>query len=286
MDLSCLSRQWWLIVTQYYSRYPEIARLSSLSAATVVNQWKSIFARHGMPNEVISDNGPQFAGADRVIRISKIRRGIQVQTHHFEPEISPKQRHGRSSRKGYMKKTGDPYETLLSYRSTPLKNGYNPAELLMGRRLRTTLPVAEEMLLPKKVDHEAVKKVEKVLKQRQKQQYDRHYGIRPLSDLDEGQDVWVIDVQRRGCVKGPASTLRSYLMAAESGDLRRNRSHLIPLSHSSRDDQLAETTDLEGAQMHERICTCENMSHMHTRNGLCITPKTFPESETSKGGEM
>ena len=39
--------------------------------------------------------------------------------------------------KGLLKKSEDQYETLLAYRSTPLSNGYSPAELLMGRKLRT-----------------------------------------------------------------------------------------------------------------------------------------------------
>ena len=34
-------------------------------------------------------------------------------------------------------------------RSTPLENGYTPAELLMGRKLRSTLPLAPEKLTPK-----------------------------------------------------------------------------------------------------------------------------------------
>ncbi|XP_064487367.1 uncharacterized protein K02A2.6-like [Ornithodoros turicata] len=177
MDLFCLNGQWWSIVTDYYSRYPEIARLSSLSAATVVNNYKSIFARHGIPNEVISDNRPQFAGAES----SEFRKfAEEFKFKHTTSSPRYPQSNGMAEAavkiiKGSMKKTGDPYETLLSYRSTLLKNGYSPAELLMGRRLRTTLSTAEEMLLPKKVDHEAVKKCEELLKKRQKQQFDRHY---------------------------------------------------------------------------------------------------------------
>lgn len=42
--------------------------------------------------------------------------------------------------KQLLEKNSDPYLALLSYRSTSLENGYSPSELLMGRKLRTTLP--------------------------------------------------------------------------------------------------------------------------------------------------
>lgn len=174
-----------------------------------------------------------------------------------------------------MKKSNDPYETLLAYRSTPLKNGYSPAVLLMGRRLRTTLPVAEKLLLPQKVDHETVKQREEELKLKQKQQYDEHHGVRSLSDLDIGEDVWIIDMQQQGCVKGPATTPRSYIVATENGELRRNRSHLIPLRQTSQEQPIVESTDHSGLPMQQSQNACADVSHMHTRSGLCIKPKRF-----------
>ena len=42
--------------------------------------------------------------------------------------------------KGFPKKSEDQHETLLAYRSTLLGNGYSPAELLVGRMLRKTIP--------------------------------------------------------------------------------------------------------------------------------------------------
>ncbi len=45
----------------YYSRYIEIACLNRLTATEVIVQTTSIFARHGIPETVISDNDPRFS---------------------------------------------------------------------------------------------------------------------------------------------------------------------------------------------------------------------------------
>ena len=49
--------------------------------------------------------------------------------------------------KNLLEKGDDPYIALMAYRSTPLENG-SPSELLMGRKLRTTIPMITEQLLP------------------------------------------------------------------------------------------------------------------------------------------
>ncbi|UYV74340.1 K02A2.6-like [Cordylochernes scorpioides] len=60
MDLFYLNGRWYLIVCDYYSRYPEISLLQNLTAQEVISRFKSIFSRHGTPETVRSDNGPQF----------------------------------------------------------------------------------------------------------------------------------------------------------------------------------------------------------------------------------
>ena len=54
--------------------------------------------------------------------------------------------------KGLLNKNEDPYLALMSYRSTPLENGYSPAELLMSRKIQTPLLILPSQLklkLPK-----------------------------------------------------------------------------------------------------------------------------------------
>ena len=49
--------------------------------------------------------------------------------------------------KSMLNKATDPYLGLLSYWATPLANGYSPVELLMGRKLRSTIPMIPELYI-------------------------------------------------------------------------------------------------------------------------------------------
>ncbi|UYV66509.1 K02A2.6-like [Cordylochernes scorpioides] len=60
VDLFTIKDQNYLLITDYYSKYPEIERLKDMTSASVIVHCMSIFARHGIPLEVQSDNGPQF----------------------------------------------------------------------------------------------------------------------------------------------------------------------------------------------------------------------------------
>jgi transposase InsO family protein len=48
----------------YYNNFFEICLLSNIRSATVIQHTKSIFARHGIPEVVISDNGPHYSCQD------------------------------------------------------------------------------------------------------------------------------------------------------------------------------------------------------------------------------
>ena len=54
----------YLIVVDYYSRYIEVRKLDSLTSTSTVDKLKSIFAAHGIPELLISENGPQFSSGE------------------------------------------------------------------------------------------------------------------------------------------------------------------------------------------------------------------------------
>ena len=80
--------------------------------------------------------------------------------------------------KSLLNKEKDPYLAILSYRSTPLQNSYTPAELLMNRKLRTTVPMTREQRKPKVPDQQSLKAREEEIKSNQKNNFDSRRGVR------------------------------------------------------------------------------------------------------------
>jgi len=128
----------YLLMIDYFSRYIEIAKLNSTTSASVINHLSSIFSRHGIPQILFSDNGPQY---------KSIEFSTFIKTYgfkHFTSSPRYPQANGEAERavrtiKQLLSTSSDPYLALLAYRSSPLQNGYSPSELLMGRKLRTTM---------------------------------------------------------------------------------------------------------------------------------------------------
>uniref|UniRef100_A0A3B3XHQ0 Integrase catalytic domain-containing protein n=1 Tax=Poecilia mexicana TaxID=48701 RepID=A0A3B3XHQ0_9TELE len=220
----------YLIVVDYYSRFFEVAKLTSTTSEGVIEHCKSIFARHGIPERFRSDNGPQFA-------LDSFRRFAQEWGFSHETS-SPNfpQSNGEAERavrtiKTLLKKSGDPYIALTAYRSAPLANGFSPTELLMGRRIRTTVPVSQSQLMPQNIDTGKLRTAENNYRQKQRQKYNHRHRAHSMSLLHPGEKVWVTDLQTRGTVVSGVGSPRSYIIKTPRGMLRRNSYHL---SHSPR----------------------------------------------------
>ena len=63
-DLFFMNGANYLIAVDYFSRYFEIIKLKSTTSSSVIEGLKSFFSRHGIPETVVSDNGPQYASRE------------------------------------------------------------------------------------------------------------------------------------------------------------------------------------------------------------------------------
>uniref|UniRef100_A0A3B3HH25 Gypsy retrotransposon integrase-like protein 1 n=1 Tax=Oryzias latipes TaxID=8090 RepID=A0A3B3HH25_ORYLA len=245
-DLFQFGSQHYLIVVDYHSRYFEVAKLTSTTSEGVIEHFKSVFARHGIPDEVRTDNGPQFSSEHfrNFVRCWNFKH--VTSSPHFPQSNGEAERAVRTV-KNLLKKSGDPYLALMAYRSAPLANGYSPAELLMGRRIRTTVPMISSQLNPEGADMKRLRKIEQKYRQKLQQDYNSRHRAHDLSQLQPGDHVWVKGLQERGTVVSAANTPRSYVIDTPKGVLRRNRYHLSPTPVAPETPALSPPQDTRGS---------------------------------------
>ena len=234
-DLFEINNQKYLVMVDYYSGFIEINLLQNgTTSKQIVTHCKSQFSRHGIPDKLITDNGPQFSSTT----FKQFAQDYGFQHHTASPHYP--QSNGMAEKavqtaKNLIKKATldkrDPYLALLDYRNTPISDTLgSPVQRLMGRRTRTLLPTTTKLLQPKLINPQAVHKELRQRKTRQKYYYDRHTAtLRPLAVGDtvmmrtkgKWEPATVIAISQ----DGPCS----YIVNTKGGQsYRRNRRHLKP----------------------------------------------------------
>jgi hypothetical protein len=188
LDLFHLKNRNYLIIVDYFSRWFEIVHLHHTDSATVVDGLKKVFAAYGIPEHIRSDGGPQFTSLS--FRNFVNRYCI---THSVSDPFRP-QANGCAERAVQVAKrllqTDDPFASLLAYRNTPLDvTGCSPAQLLMGRRTRSTLPAMSSQLAPEWPDLLRVREKDASGKAKSEESFRKQHGARPLPELRDGQSV-------------------------------------------------------------------------------------------------
>lgn len=85
-----LENSWFVIVADYFARYFEVAKLDKLTSKCVITHMKSIFARHGVPEVVRSDNGTQFSlTVGSVYQKFASEYGLKIFKTHFKMSKDP-----------------------------------------------------------------------------------------------------------------------------------------------------------------------------------------------------
>lgn len=221
----------YLVVVDLYSRDIEIAHIHSTSSRSVITSLKGMFARWGIPRELHSDNGTQFSSID----FADFCKGWGIQhttsSPHYPQSNGAVERAVKTAK--HILRQPDPHLALLSYRATPIAaTGASPTQLMLGRQIRTTLPVLEKNLRPCLISLEKVAEKDKQAKAAYKHFFDRRHSVRMLPHLNPGDQVLLkLDGEKAwstsGMVVKHTKEPRSYLVQTQSGNvLRRNRRHL------------------------------------------------------------
>ena len=221
----------YLLLVDYFSRYIEVVKLSATTSGTIISVLKAIFSRYGIPERLISDNGPQFAS--REMKIFSVSYGFEhVTSSPHYPQGNGQAERAVQTAKRLLSAGDDPALSLLSYRTTAMPwCGYSPAELLMGRMLRTQVPQLPKQFIPNWPHIESLKELHGRYKYKQKDNYDTRHRAHGRPDLRDGSEVWVAGGGDGGPVPGQvmrsADTPRSYFVSTPTGQVRRSSRHLV-----------------------------------------------------------
>ncbi|MDD9361375.1 MAG: DDE-type integrase/transposase/recombinase, partial [Anaplasma sp.] len=64
VDKAPQSQRFFIVLVDYHSKWPEVQHTSTATSATVIEFLKNIFAREGLPREIVTDNGVQFVSRE------------------------------------------------------------------------------------------------------------------------------------------------------------------------------------------------------------------------------
>ena len=226
-DLFELDKKHYMIVVDYTSRWFEFKELEVTTSQAVIKTLCEVFSVHGIPEVVMSDNGPQYSSRE-FQAFAKDWGFTHVTSSPMHPQANGEAERAVQTAKNILRKNANPYLGLLAYRTAKLQNGHSPSELLMGRRLRSKLPCTPEMLVPTQVDKEKVAIKEEEYRKKYSKDYDRRHQAKLLPFLQEGDKVYIRDQDRYGEITKHMISPRSYQVRTETGtSIVRNRSALV-----------------------------------------------------------
>jgi transposase InsO family protein len=234
----------YLLLVDYYSKFLIVRQLQKENSTCVIRHLKQIFSEQGIPARLYSDNGPCYASQEFSEFASTYSFDHITSSPNYQQSNGVAERYVQTA-KGIMKKCEksktDVALAFLLFRTTPIASGLpSPAELLLGRQVKSTLPftVKEEN------DHkEALRQRQQI----QKKYYDR--GTTELSELKPGQPVMLQSHKdltwKPATVVTPTKEPRSYVVQTTDGArYRRNRRFIrnLPNATPTQETTCEETT--------------------------------------------
>eukprot|EP00079_Xenopus_tropicalis_P035743 XP_017949514.1 PREDICTED: uncharacterized protein K02A2.6-like [Xenopus tropicalis] len=135
------------IIVDAHSKWPEVFGMKSTSTSYTIDILRTLFARTGIPEQIVSDNGPQFISEE--FQLFMKRNGIKHTTSNpYHPATNGlAERFVQTMKQSLRSMTNDSgflqhklVRFLLSYRNAiHATTSCTPAMLFMGRNLRSRL---------------------------------------------------------------------------------------------------------------------------------------------------
>jgi hypothetical protein len=142
----CMGRMF-LLMVDAHSKWPEVIPMKTTTAERTVDALRVVFGRNGIPEQIVSDNGPQFSSREfaHFMAMNGIRHTTSAPWHprtnglveRFVQTFKQAMKSAQRDEGFFQKKLS---KFLLAYRNTPHATTQEIiAMLFMGRSLRTRL---------------------------------------------------------------------------------------------------------------------------------------------------
>ena len=262
-DLFELNKSNYLLVVDYFSKYPEVLQLTSTMSYPL---WSLCSRDMGCPrlSRAITDH-------NTLQQSSWVSQAHNYGFQHLTSSPKFPQSNGQAEQsvqtiKNLLKKSDDLHTSLLSFRVTPvvLRCDLSPAELSMGRRLRTSVPQTDKMLIPQWSYLKTFRELNRNQKSKQKENFDLRHRAKDLPAIPDDTEVWITTDSGpvSGRVISPTDRPRSYVVETPSGQIERNQSQLTVALRENLETNHQPQTETETSR---RIM-------MRSRTGTAINP--------------
>ncbi|UYV63174.1 K02A2.6-like, partial [Cordylochernes scorpioides] len=153
-----------LIVVDSHSKWIEAIPMRETTTRKTIEQLRRLFSSYGLPEELVSDNGPQFTGSEMkgFLEGNGIKQTLIPAYHPQSNGLAERAvRTIKTALDKNKRKIGDTIQdtlskVLLAYRSTPhVTTGKTPSELFIGRALRTRVSLIHPSLASRVRDQQA-----------------------------------------------------------------------------------------------------------------------------------
>lgn len=161
IDIAEHARKSYLIWVDYLSKWFDIIPIENKSTKEIISKLVVTFASFGIPKTIVCDNNPFSSYLFKEFSHQWNFEIVNSSPYYARSNGLAEKAVGIA--KSIIKKCkneNDIYYALLEYRCSPVAGlPYSPSEILMGRLLRTKLPISREVLKPKLVYEDAYAKL-------------------------------------------------------------------------------------------------------------------------------
>ena len=246
----------------HYSDHIELEPLRNTSAVAVIRALKRNFARHGIPDECVTDNGPQIV-SHGYAHFAREYGFTIIKSSPYHCRGNGKAESAVKIAKNILRKSRfeDPYLAFLAYRNTPQQGyQYSPAQRLTSRKLRDVIPTAANQLLTQAASRQVVMRNIGERRVRLKAHYDKRASGQ-LKPFAPGEKVFL---KPRPTNKSQPRTYGQVLEHPTSrfcviktalGPVRRNHSQIREARTEPAERQIIGMDQLEIASTHSEQAT-------------------------------